>query len=88
MPRHDGGHVGNHEGDVIGRKRRQRRNRSTAVAVASTAASTSVAIVSSPREKRIICRPAALIGFIARMTCEGSSESARQAEPALAQMPA
>jgi len=38
-------------------------------------------------ENRIICRDAAVSGCIALMTCEGSSESARQAEPDDAQMP-
>lgn len=42
---------------------------------------------SAPRENRTLCRAAAP-GFIEAMTWEGSGESARQAEPLLAQMPA
>jgi hypothetical protein len=51
------------------------------------AASTSLRVFSNPNEKRISCRAAADSGFIALTTCEGSSESARQAEPDAAQMP-
>lgn len=51
-------------------------------------ASISAAVISFPSENRIICREAADSGFIALTTCEGSSESARQAEPEEAQMPA
>jgi hypothetical protein len=37
--------------------------------------------VAASNENLIICRDAAVSGFIALITCEGSSESARQAEP-------
>jgi hypothetical protein len=65
-----------------------RKSRLTAVTTASAAAATSVWVVSFPNENRTIWREAALSGFIARTTWEGSSESARQAEPADAQIPA
>ena len=42
----------------------------------------SAAVVPRPRENRTICRDAALSGFIARTTWEGSSEAARQARQA------
>jgi hypothetical protein len=37
-------------------------------------------------ENRIICREAAVSGFIALMTCDASSEPARQTEPKDPQM--
>ena len=48
---------------------------------------TTLAVFVAPSEKRTHCR-AALPGFIAATTCEGSGESARQADPLLAQIPA
>jgi hypothetical protein len=47
----------------------------------------SSAVFDTSSEKRIICRDATDSGFILLITCEGSSESARQAEPDEAQMP-
>ena len=44
-------------------------------------------VPSAPNENLIICREAADSGFMALMTCDGSSESARQAEPDEAQIP-
>ena len=34
-----------------------------------------------PMENRTICREAVVLGFIALTTCDGSSESAKHAEP-------
>ena len=47
----------------------------------------SVAVFAASSENRIICREAVESGFIAFTTCDGSSESAKQAEPDAAQMP-
>ena len=54
---------------------------------AASADFTSVLVFAASSENRIICREAADSGFIALITCEGSSESARQAEPDDAQTP-
>jgi len=44
-------------------------------------------VFAASNENRIICRDAVESGFIAFTTCDGSSESAKQAEPDAAQMP-
>lgn len=59
-------------------------------AVLFTAASSvliSVIAFAAANENRIICREAVESGFIALTTCDGSSESARHAEPDDAQIP-
>jgi hypothetical protein len=65
----------------------QLRSILTALSTAFKAALTSAAVFSGPSEKRIICRDAADSGFIAFTTWDGSSESARHAEPEDAQTP-
>ena len=52
-----------------------------------TTASTSLIVLPKPSEKRIICRDAADSGFMAFATCDGSSESAKQAVRDAAPMP-
>jgi hypothetical protein len=59
----------------------------TARAMALNAALISVSEFSKSSENRIICREAADSGFIAFTTCDGSSESARHADPDEAQIP-
>lgn len=65
----------------------QLRNILTAHPTAFKAALTSAVVFLASNEKRIICRDAADSGFIALTTCEGSSESAKHADPEDAQMP-
>jgi hypothetical protein len=58
-----------------------------ALRMASVASVISFSVFSIPTEKRIIPRDAVESGFIALITCEGSSESAKHAEPDEAQIP-
>ena len=62
---------------------------STVAAHSTAAAATlmSPLAIAGSSEKRIISREAGDPGFIALMTCDGSSESARHAEPDEAQIP-
>ena len=60
----------------------------TADKMASSVAVISAFVVETSSEKRIACRAESERGFIAAITCDGSSESARHADPDDAQMPA
>ena len=62
-------------------------NVSTTRRVAASAVLISGIVFAASKENRIICREAVESGFIALTTCDGSSESAKHAEPDDAQMP-
>jgi hypothetical protein len=69
------------------RRRTQARSLAVIAPKAASAALISGIVFVESSENRIICREAVESGFIALTTCDGSSESARQAEPDDAQMP-